>query len=238
MRNKPTTESTASPFLPAMHVYAMAGLCLVVGLAIGYLFRVPQSHVPATQNTAGAGAQSAPRAGAAGSQMPSQRDMKRMADKQAEPLLEKLKNDPNNSALLLQVGAIYHTTRQFSEAAAFYGKAVQVDPKNVATRTKLAASLYRQGDVDGAIAQLNQALTYDPKDVNSLFDLGLIRLQAKRDDKGALAAWQQLLKTNPQLSPDRKATVQKLMTSVEASMIDQHGIEGGRSNGGHKANPN
>jgi cytochrome c-type biogenesis protein CcmH/NrfG len=170
--------------------------------------------------------------------MPSQRDMKRMADKQAEPLLEKLKNDPNNSALLLQVGAIYHTTRQFSEAAAFYGKAVQVDPKNVATRTKLAASLYRQGDVDGAIAQLNQALTYDPKDVNSLFDLGLIRLQAKRDDKGALAAWQQLLKTNPQLSPDRKATVQKLMTSVEASMIDQHGIEGGRSNGGHKANPN
>jgi cytochrome c-type biogenesis protein CcmH/NrfG len=164
--------------------------------------------------------------------------MKRMADKQAEPLLEKLKNDPNNSALLIQVGAIYHTTRQFSEAAAFYGKAVQVDPRNVATRTRLAASLYREGDVDGAIAQLNQALTYDPKDANSLFDLGIIRLQAKKDTKGALTAWQQLLKTNPQLSPDRKATVQKLIASVQASQGDQHAIEGGRTNEGHKANSN
>jgi cytochrome c-type biogenesis protein CcmH/NrfG len=95
----------------------------------------------------------------------------------------------------------------------------------------LATSLYRAGDVDGAIAQLNEALRYEPKDANSLFDLGMIRLQAKGDGKGALAAWQRLLKSNPQLDADRKAAVQKLMADVLTTMGDRHQAEGARSDG-------
>jgi cytochrome c-type biogenesis protein CcmH/NrfG len=166
--------------------------------------------------------------------MPSLEEMKQMSDKQAAPLLDKLKSDPANSALLAQIGAIYHTTHQFKAAAAYYGKAVQIDPGNVALRTKLASSLYRDGDVDGAIAQLNQGLGYDPRDANSLFDLGMIKLQGKQDGKGALAAWQQLLKTNPQLSADRKATVLKLMADVMTTLGDQHGNQGARSDDGHQ----
>jgi cytochrome c-type biogenesis protein CcmH/NrfG len=164
--------------------------------------------------------------------------MQQMADKQAAPLLERLKSDPNNSALLIQVGGIYHTTHQFKQAAEYYDKALRVDPKNVAIRTKLASSLFRMGDADGAIAQLNQALSYDPKDANALFDLGVVKLNGKRDSKGALAAWQRLLKSNPQLSADRKATVQKLMAAVMTTLSDQNGIEGAGSHDGHKSDIN
>jgi tetratricopeptide (TPR) repeat protein len=160
------------------------------------------------------------------SRMPSLEQMEQMADKQAEPLLEKLKSDPNNSSALIQLGAIYHTTHRFKEAAACYSKAVEADPKNVAVRIRLASSLYRSGNVDAAIAQLNKALSYDPKDANALFDLGMIRLQGKQDGKGAVAAWQHLLKTNPQLSADRKAQVQKLMADVLTTLGDQDRIEG------------
>ena len=166
--------------------------------------------------------------------MPTLEEMKQMADKQAAPLLEKLKSDPNNAALLMQVGAIYYTTHRFTEASAYYNKAVQIEPKNVAFRVKLATSLYGNGDVNGAIAQLNQALSYDPKDANALFDLGMIRLQGKQDGKGAVAAWQQLLKSNPQLSAGRKTTVQKLMADVMTTLGDQRGVEGARSNDAHK----
>lgn len=166
--------------------------------------------------------------GMAGGRMPTMAEMEQMADKQAAPLLEKLKSDPNNSALLIQVGAIYHTTHQFKQAAAYYDKAVQVDPKSVAIRTKLASSLYRDGDVDGAIAQLNRGLSYDPKDANALFDLGVMKLQGKRDGKGALAAWKQLLKSNPELSTDRRATVEKLMADVMTTQADQHETGGGK----------
>jgi cytochrome c-type biogenesis protein CcmH/NrfG len=169
-----------------------------------------------------------------GGHVPSLAEMKQMADKQAMPLLQKLKSDPNNSSVLVQVGAIYHGGHQFKEAASYYARAAQADPKNVAIRTKLASSLYRDGDVDGAIAQLNQALAFDPKDANSLFDLGMIKLKGKQDGKGALAAWQLLLKSNPQLSEDRKAVVVKMMAQVMTMLGDQHGTEGAPVNDGDK----
>ena len=193
------------------------GICLVVGLAIGYLFRGSQSPAPPAQPSASAPANAQPSApaGAMGGHMPSLEQMKQMADKKAAPLLEKLKSDPKNSDLLSQVGNIYKSTHQFKEALGYYNKAVEVDPKNVAIRTELASCLYYNGDVDGAISQLQQALRYDPKDANSLFNLGMIKWQGKQDSKGAVAAWQQLLKSNPQLSAERKATVQKLMADAQ-----------------------
>ena len=199
-------------------MYAMACICLLVGLALGYLFRGSASPaMPATQpgrvsETAGAPADTHP-------QMPSLEDMRHMADKKAEPLLAKLKTDPNNSNLLNQVGMLYKATHQFKEAAEYFQKAVDADPKNVAARTDLASCLFYQGDADGAIRQLQQSLRYDPKDANSLFNLGMIRLQAKNDAGGAVTAWQQLLKLNPTLPEEKKAAVERLIAQARQPKV-------------------
>jgi len=206
----------------------------VGGVQIPSLEEMQQVNNSQPRQAANAGVSSARGGAMAGGRMPSLAEMKQMADKQAAPLLEKLKSEPNNSALLVQLGAIYHATHQFKQAAVYYDRAVQADPKDVATRTKLASSLYRNGDVDGAIAQLNLALGYNSTDADALFDLGMIKLEGKQDSKGALAAWQQLLKSNPQLSADRKATVQRLMADVLTTLGDQHGIGGAQSHGGQK----
>jgi cytochrome c-type biogenesis protein CcmH/NrfG len=244
MVSEPNPALSAGQTLQPAQVYTMAAVCLLMGLAIGYLLLGSQTAgsaagpaniaarqpVPAAAMGTAAAANGAPQPppGHAmhGGHMPTLEEMRAMADKQAAPLLEKLKTDPNNSTLLMQVGAIYHGTHQFNEAAVYYGKAVNADPKNVALRTKLASSLYRSGDVDGALAQLKQGLHQDPTDANSLFDLGMIRLQGKQDSKGAVAAWQQLLKTNPQLSQERRDAVEKLMASVLTTEGDQHKAQG------------
>jgi len=234
MTNEPTPAIPAVQTLRAAQVYSMAALCLVVGLGMGYLMRGSQLAVLSPQSSAHAATPTAAAVTKPMGHRPSLEQMKQMADAQAVPLLDKLKSNPNDSALLLQVGAIYYSTHQFKEATGYYNRALDTDPKNVATRTKLASSLYFGGDIDGAIAQLNRALTDDPKDANAQFDLGVMKLQGKSDPKGALIAWQRLLKTNPQLSPDRKATVLKLMADVMTMMGDQHGIERARSNDGHE----
>jgi cytochrome c-type biogenesis protein CcmH/NrfG len=41
-----------------------------------------------------------------------------------------------------------------------------------------------------------------------------MKLQGKKETKGALAAWQLLLNSNPQLSADRRARVQKLIADI------------------------
>ncbi len=211
MANEVKQKAAASAWSVGQ-VYTMAVVCLVVGLAVGYLFRGSQSTAPITPPKSA----SAESGGAAGMhQMPSLEQMKHMADTKAQPLLEKLKADPNNSDLLFQLGNIYKSTHQFKEAIEYYQKASNSAPKNTAIRTELATCMYYNGDVDGAIAQLQHSLQNDPKDANSLFNLGMIKWQGKQDASGALAAWQQLLKTNPQLSADRKATVEKMIAEVK-----------------------
>jgi len=212
MANETTVQPTSQTW-KATQVYGMAVVCLMVGLAIGYLFRGSQSPAPAAQ-AVNVSQRSGPAAGMGG-QMPTLEQMKQMADKKAAPLLEKLKTDPNNSDLLNQVAKIYEATHQFQEAVGYYQQAVKVDPKNVPLRTELASCLYYSGDVDGAIGQLQQVLHDNPKDANSLFNLGIIKLQGKQDAKGALAAWHELLKSNPKLSADRKAQVEKLIADAQ-----------------------
>jgi cytochrome c-type biogenesis protein CcmH/NrfG len=192
-------------------VYTMAAVCLVVGLAIGYLFRGSRSTAPAASD---AGQRNGAGSGMSG-RMPSLEQMKHMADKKAAPLLEKLQRDPNNARLLIQVGTIYKATHQFKEAGDYYDRALKIEPKNVAVRTELASCLYYGGKIDEAIQQLTQSLQDSPKDANSLFNLGVMKWQGKHDAAGALAAWQELLKTNPQLSADRKANVQQLIAEAK-----------------------
>lgn len=217
MENEPTIQPAGSAW-QAKQVYAMTAISLVVGLAIGYLFRGSQAPaLPAqpAQPVAQASTQPAAPPGHMGGQMPTLEQMKEMADKKAAPLLEKLKTDPTNVDALFQVGNIYASTHQFKDAADYFEKALQIDPKNVPVRTELASCMYYNGDVDGALGQLQQALRDKPNDPNSLFNLGMIKWKGKQDSKGAVAAWQQLLKVNPQMSADRKATVQKLMADAQ-----------------------
>src|SRR5215472_14129367 len=159
-------------------------------------------------------APSAPGVPAAAQQkVPTLDDMKRMADKQAEPLLAKWRADPGNADLANQLGNIYRMTHQFQTAATYYRKSLDLNPQNVGPRTDLASCLYYEGDVDGAIAQLEKSLSYDPKHAGTLLNLGLIRWQGKNDSAGAIASWQKLLQFYPNY--EHKDTVEKLIAEAK-----------------------
>jgi tetratricopeptide (TPR) repeat protein len=51
--------------------------------------------------------------------------------------------------------------------------------------------------VDGAIAQLEKSLTYDPRHAGTLLNLGIVRWKGKSDAAGAIDSWNQLLKYHP-----------------------------------------
>ena len=202
----------------ANQVYALSAFCLVLGLLLGYLFRdsgSPQPAASAPKEVASAAAPKPANVVDASRAMPTLEQMNKMADKQAEPLLQKLKSDPNNASLLNQIGNVYRAAHQFKQAASYYQKSLQIAPDNVAARTDMASCMYYEGDLDGALSQLQQSLHYRPGDANSLFNLGMIRWQGKKDAAGAVAAWQQLLQANPKLDKDRRSEVEKLISQIQ-----------------------
>lgn len=206
-----TTGPTTGGSLPARHVYATAWACLVIGLLAGFFFLGK-----GTRPTVSARTLSAPD-GIRNDRHPplTLEQMKQMADVQASALVEKSKAEPKNAGLLVQIAAIYQGAHQFKEAASYFDRALEIDPKNVSARTELASCLYYSGDADGALSQLNQALKYDPKDTNALFNLGMIQYRGKDDPVGAVAAWQKLLKMNPNL--DRKSLVEQLIAEAKGA---------------------
>jgi cytochrome c-type biogenesis protein CcmH/NrfG len=209
----PSNQSAAETGWGSAQVYIMAAICLFLGVALGYLFR---GSGPAT-TAAAVRTETTPAPATptnAAPKMPSLDEMKQMAVKKAEPLIEQLKSDPNNVDLLTQVAKIYVSTHQFKEAAGYYQKIVEIHPKDLAIRNNVASCLYYSGDADGAIGQLEGSLKIDPKDANSLFNLGMIRLQGKNDNQGAVTAWRLLLKSNPNLDDKKKAQVEKLIADA------------------------
>jgi cytochrome c-type biogenesis protein CcmH/NrfG len=196
----------ASATWQTKHISILAAVSLLVGLIVGYL--LPGSGGVSPVKTAAVATKTL------GTHPPmTMEQMKAMADRKAAPLLEKLKANPADAGVLAQLGALYGSAHQFPQSAEYYGKSLQADPKNLNARTQLASSLYYSGDVDGAVKQLQQVLKSDPKNANALFNLGMIKWRAKGDAAGAIAAWQELLRSNPNL--DRKATVEQMISEAK-----------------------
>jgi cytochrome c-type biogenesis protein CcmH/NrfG len=184
-----------SPAWKPAQTYTLAAICLVIGLAIGYFLRGSASPAPTV--AAAEATQPDPHAGMAQQKMPSLDEMKQMADKQAAPLLAKLKENPKDADTLNQLGTMYRVTHQFKTAIDYYQKALDINPKNVGARTDLASCMFYLGDVDGALGQLDKSLTYDPKHIGTLANIGIIKWKGKNDVDGAIATWQKALKLNP-----------------------------------------
>jgi cytochrome c-type biogenesis protein CcmH/NrfG len=182
--------------------YTLIVICLLVGIAGGWFLRGSQSPAVASMAQAATNAPGMPN-GNMGDQ-PSPQEMKRMADTQAAPLLEQAKSDPTNAELQAKIGNIYYDTQQYPTAIDYYRRSLNVYPANAAVRTDFATAIWYTGDADTAIAEFNKALSYEPNESNTLFNLGVVKWQGKMDINGALAAWQKLLDTNPNYENKQK----------------------------------
>jgi len=180
----------------SVQAYVLAVICLLVGIAGGWLIRGSQSPAPATAETPSASAP-APAMANPGTQIPSPAEMRKMADTQAGPLLEKLKADPANAGLLASIGDIYYDAQQYPTAIDYYQRALKVEPANTGVRTDMATAIWYTGNADGAIAEFQKSLSYEPNKANTLFNLGIVEWQGKMDIDKAVATWQKLLDKNP-----------------------------------------
>lgn len=198
-----TLKTTSMETWSGPQTAALLVVCLLAGAAGGWLLR-RSTAAPATPQTETAVAapspvisKPAPANFGLQSSVPSNEQLKAAADSQAAPILEQLKKDANNAALLANVGNLYYDAKQYPSAIDYYERSLKIQPADTSVRTDLGTAHWYSGNADAAIAEFNKALTYDPNKADTLFNLGIVKWQGKKDGPGAVAAWQKLLDTNP-----------------------------------------
>ncbi len=206
--NRPSIERWTS-----VKANSLAAVCLLLGIAGGWFIRGSQS-TPIANSVRSS---NVPGLSAAGSSPVSQATtparLKEMADAQAEPLLDQLKSDAANPDLLASIGNIYYDAQQYPIAVDYYGRALKANPADAAVRTDMGTAYWYMGNADRAIAEFEKALTYQPNKSSTLFNLGLVKWQGKKDSVSAVAAWEKLLATNPNY--EEKGKVKEMIVEAK-----------------------
>src|SRR5206468_5638956 len=110
---------------------------------------------------------------------------------------EILARDPKNLAAAVKAGNLLYDGQRYVEAIGFYQQAFALNPKDINVSTDLGTALWYSGRADAALVQYQKSLGLNATHAQTLFNVGLVRADGKRDYVGAVAAWDTLLKTNP-----------------------------------------
>lgn len=185
----------------ASQAYILAVITLMLGIAIGYLFRGSSSTAAAYGRTGSGSSSSSGFGSLQSASLP--------VSNVIEPLLERLKSNPTDPELLANIGNQYYDNREYAKAIEYYERSLKIRPENVNIRTDMGTATWYSGDADRAIREYEKSLKYEPNHPQTLFNMGIVKWQGKHDRKSALDLWQRLLAVNPDY-PERQKVEQMI----------------------------
>ena len=116
---------------------------------------------------------------------------------QTAALEEAVKRDPTNADLRTQLGNLYYDGSRFDKAIEEYTESLRIRPGDPHVETDLATSYHYVGQHDRALEALDNVLRHTPGFAQALYNKGVVLQAGKNDAAGAAAAWEELLRSNP-----------------------------------------
>ncbi|MGA2515201.1 MAG: tetratricopeptide repeat protein [Thermodesulfobacteriota bacterium] len=133
---------------------------------------------------------------------------------QIKTLEEIIKKDPKNLPTWKELGDLYFDSDQPKEAIEAYSHYLAAKPDNPDVRTDMGIMYRKLGQFDRALEEFRKAAQNDPKHANSRYNIGLVLLHDKHDLKGAIRAWEEYLKVDPNSERAQRirAQIEKMKT--------------------------
>jgi cytochrome c-type biogenesis protein CcmH/NrfG len=172
----------------------MTPLTAVTGVA-GVLFGVIVGYMLGMSHTSASGAGTLP---AASAQATAAAPAPALVNEQElQGWRNILATDPKNVRANVELANRLYDAGRYGEAIPYYQQAVTLDPKNVGVSTDYATALYYSGKTDEALTQFDKSLAIDPKHGQTLFNIGIVKRDGRKDPQGAIATWERLLASVP-----------------------------------------
>lgn len=119
-----------------------------------------------------------------------------------QKVLDKAKNEPDNSQAQIEAGDMYAKIGRFTEAVSFYETAQKADPKNFQTNLKLANAYFDSRDFEKAAEFYEKALVINPNEVGARTDLGVTFVERQNPDfDRAIKEFETSLQNDPKHEP-------------------------------------
>jgi cytochrome c-type biogenesis protein CcmH/NrfG len=108
-----------------------------------------------------------------------------------------LEQNPEDEKVWAELGHLFFDTHQFDKAIQAYQKSLAIEPDNPAVLTDLGVMYRRNGDPEKAVQAFDQAVAASPGFETALFNKGVVLMADLSDLPGAMAAWEELVRINP-----------------------------------------
>lgn len=170
-------------------MFIVALIALVVGFLGGIFYSALQSGPTGSVQTSSA----PPRA-------PQPQQQQNLSSEQARNILaleQEVAVNPTNVNAWTQLGNVYFDTNNFAKAIRAYEKSLELSPSNPDVLTDLGVMYRRTGQPEKALAAFDQAMAIAPNHEQSRFNKGIVLRYDMNDREGAVKAWEELLKVNP-----------------------------------------
>jgi len=93
-----------------------------------------------------------------------------------------LDHQPKNAALLGNLATLYHKMKKFIEAGIYYGKALEIEPKNVNFRYMYSYALAESRKFKESMEQLKQCIELEPTFYRAYGDLAMITVSRSHEE--------------------------------------------------------
>src|SRR5262245_30976977 len=113
-----------------------------------------------------------------------------------QELTTKIKQNPRDFDSLVELANLNFDQKNYTDAINLYKNALAIRPDALNVRTDMGTAMFYQNRFDDAVAEFEQILQVDPKNAQTLFNLGVTMLHGKNDPKRAAEYWGKMVDTN------------------------------------------
>lgn len=106
--------------------------------------------------------------------------------------------NPQDVSAWITLGNLYFDTSQPAKSIEAYSRALEISPDNPNVLTDMGVMHRSLGEFEKALDAFAKAIAVDPRHETARMNTGIVLLYDLGDRDGAIAAWQELVRINPQ----------------------------------------
>ncbi len=129
--------------------------------------------------------------------------------------------NPENFQSWVRLGHLYYDTDQPEKAIAAYNKSLELHSGDANLLTDLGVMYRRMEQPEKAIEQFNRAIEKDPSHQPSRFNKGIVLMYDLNDPAGAVKAWEELLKLNPDAQSADGQPIRQFVDQIKADLAQK-----------------